>query len=197
MKNICVYGSASPNIDSCYLDASYEMGKLIIEEGFGLVYGAGGEGVMGAVARGARAAGGNIVGVVPDYLHVDGVIFDDCDELIVTETIRERKRIMDERSDAFITMPGGVGTMDEFIEMYGLRQLCRHEKALVLVNINGYYDNLLAMINTCVEQNFAKPLSLDLFYVAKDPKDAIEYVKNYKPIDVVVKKLRFLGEDED
>lgn len=195
MKNICVFAAASSVIDEAYLDASYEIGRLIAENGYGLVYGGGGEGAMGCIARGAHDAGGKITGIVPDYLNVDGVIFKNCTELIVIDTLRNRKKIMDDLSDVVIAMPGGIGTIDEFMEMLALRQLCRHEKPVILVNTNNYYYHLIEMLKECIEQKFAKPESKDLFYVAKTPLEAIEYIKSYKPSNAVVKKLRYIGEE--
>ena len=108
----------------------------------GLVFGGGAQGMMGAAARGVRDGGGSIIGVAPDFFDVDGVLFPDCTEFIYTKTMRERKQILEDSSDAFIITPGGFGTLDEFFEILTLKQLERHNKAIVVLNVAGYYDNI-------------------------------------------------------
>ena len=130
--NICLYGASSTEIDKVYIEATEALGELLAKEGHSLVYGAGGAGLMGAAARGVKRGGGYIVGVVPSFLKVDGVLFDDCDETIFTNTMRERKQIMEERADAFIVTPGGIGTYEEFFEIYTLKQLGQLHKPIVI-----------------------------------------------------------------
>ena len=152
---------------------------------------------MGRVADGVSCAGGKITGVVPDYLDVDGAIFEKCTELIITETLRDRKRLMDEKSDAVVAMVGGVGTLEEFMEMLALKQLCRHNKPVVILNTNDYYHHLVKMLEEIIVQKFAKPASADLYYIAKTPAEAIDYIKNYKPTHTVIKKLRYIKTEEE
>ena len=114
--NVCLYGASSTEIGEPYITATETLGEMLACRGHSLVYGAGGAGLMGAAARGMKRGGGYVVGVVPSFLKVDGVLFDGCDEMIFTDTMRERKQIMEERADAFVVTPGGIGTFEEFFE---------------------------------------------------------------------------------
>ena len=123
--NICVYGASSGEIDKSYILAGEELGRRMAARGHGLVFGGGARGLMGAVARGMQAGGGEICGVAPSFFHVDGILFPDCSRMIYTETMRERKQIMEDMSDAFIAAPGGIGTFEEFFELYGQADCAR------------------------------------------------------------------------
>jgi uncharacterized protein (TIGR00730 family) len=180
MSNICVYGSSSAAIDRGFLDDAYHLGEVLAENGYGLVFGAGAMGIMGAAARGARSKGGAVTGVLPSFMNVEGIPYAGCDKLIVTETMRERKQAMEELADAFITAPGGIGTFEEFFEILTLKQLRRHKKAIVLLNADGYYDNLRAMMEESVRRSFAKAPTLELYAVADTPEEAVEYIRNYE-----------------
>ncbi len=171
--NVCIYGASSNQIDAGYIMATETLGEELAKAGHSLVYGGGGAGLMGAAARGFTAGGGRIVGVVPGFLQVDGVLYDRCDEMVVTDTMRQRKQVMDERSEAFIITPGGIGTYEEFFEMYTLKQLGRHNKPLIVYNIDGYYDKLLDMLQFTVEEGFMRPVSLTLLTVASTPVEVL------------------------
>lgn len=180
MKNICVYGASSDKIDKKYLDSAYELGRLIAQGGYGLVFGAGNIGVMGAAARGAHSADGKVIGVIPTFMtEIPGVEYQECDEIVETETMRERKRMLEELSDAFIAAPGGIGTLEEFFEILTLKQLLRHGKALVLLNIDDYYHNLIAMLDTCILEGFTSSNMRMLFEVAQTPQQAMHYIEHY------------------
>ena len=116
---------------------------------------------MGAVARGAHAKGGKTIGVCPSFFNVDGALFVDCSEMIYTETMRERKQLLEEMSDAFIVTPGGIGTFDEFFEIYTLRQLGVHRKPIVIYNTDGYYDSLIEMLNNAIDKKFMPNANMD------------------------------------
>ena len=176
MKKICVFGAASTLIDKVYLD--------------GLVFGGGGTGIMGAVAEGVFSRKGHIEGVVPDYLNVEGVIFQKCDSLEVTKTLHERNRIMESRADAFIVAPGGLGTFEEFIEMTVLKQLSRHEKAVVVLNTAGYFDPLFKMFENAARQRFMDAESLELYRAVKTPGEALEYIEGYEPQKIQLKNIK-------
>ncbi len=152
--NICLYGSASEDIAKIYHDNAYELGKAIAEAGFGMVFGGGKFGLMGSAARGAKSAGGHVIGVAPKFFQPDSVLFEDCDQFVYTETMRERKQTMEELSDAFIVMPGGIGTFEEFLEILTLRQLRRHDKPIFVLDTNGYYANLRNMLDHAVNEGF-------------------------------------------
>lgn len=174
--NICVYGAASSNIDKSYFDAAEKMGALIAEKGYGLVYGGGLFGLMGAAAKGAKKLGGRVTGVAPKFFKPDGVLYDECDEFIYTETMRERKQKMEELSDAFIVMPGGIGTMEEFLEIFTLRQLGRHNKPIAILNTNGYYGPLSAMLKKAVDDGFMREESLQAAPVLATPEEVMAYL---------------------
>lgn len=181
MKNVCIYGASSPDLDQLYPDAVYALGKALAQAGMGLVFGGGAQGLMGAAARGFHDFGGEILGVAPSFFNVDGILYQECTEFIYTETMRERKQIMEERSDAFIMAPGGIGTFEEFFEMLTLKQLRRHHKALLIYNVNGYYDKLLEMMDVAAEQKFMKEICKELYYVFTRPEEAVAYLQSYNP----------------
>lgn len=183
--NICLYGASSTEIAQNYIDATEELGELLAREGHGLVYGAGGAGLMGAAARGMKRGGGRVVGVVPSFLKVDGVLFDGCDEMIFTDTMRQRKQIMEERADAFIVTPGGIGTYEEFFEIYTLKQLGQLNKPIVIFNINGYFDAMLAMLRRTVDERFMREASLRLIEVGDTPRDVLDRLTNALAADCV------------
>lgn len=189
--NICVYGASSNEIDPGYITATEELGRRLAEAGHALVYGGGGAGLMGAAARGVTAGGGRIVGVVPHFLRVDGILYEHCDEMVYTDTMRQRKQVMDERADAFIVTPGGIGTYEEFFEMYTLKQLGQHAKPIILYNIGGYYDRLLEMLTFTVAQGFMRPKSMTLFTVATTPEEALAQLA--APTETVdIKETKFV-----
>ena len=187
---ICVYGASSNAIGELYKAKTYELGMKMAERKHDLVYGAGAQGVMGSVARGVQEHGGKVLGVSPDFFKVDGVLFDKCTEIIFTKTMRERKQIMEDSADAFIVAPGGCGTFEEFFEILTLKQLERHNKAIVIFNVNRYYDKLIAMMDQTVEQKFTKPATRLLYHVTSRPDEALDYIEKYVPETYVIKNLR-------
>ena len=176
--NICVYGASSNDINNAYIKAGEQLGELMAQRGHGLVFGGGANGMMGAVARGARAFDGKIIGVAPDFFNVDGELFDNCDEMIGTDTMRERKRVMEDMSDAFVVTPGGIGTFDEFFEILTLKNLELHHKPIVLLNTLGYFDSMITMLENAVAEGFASKRIMTLFDVAHDPRAVLEYLEN-------------------
>ncbi len=193
--NICVYGASSTEIDAAYIQSGERLGSAMAKRGHGLVFGAGANGMMGAAARGVHQGNGYIVGVVPSFFKVDGVLFPHCNELIFTDTMRQRKQIMDDRADAFIAMPGGIGTFEEFFEIYTLRQLGQSQKPLVLFNQKGYYNDLIALLQTAVDQRFMKDASLPLCYVTDSVEEALDYIEHYDPAHGSIHAYKFLSED--
>jgi uncharacterized protein (TIGR00730 family) len=188
--NICFYGSSSTELSDAYLEKTYELGKLIVENGYGLVYGGGAQGLMGAVARGVRDAHGYIHGVAPKFFHVDGVLFDKCDDFTFTDTMRQRKQVMEEDAEAFIMGPGGFGTFEEFFEILTLKQLERLDKAIVVFNINGYYDPMLSLIENAITQKFIKEACRLLYKVVDTAEEVLDYIVKYEPLNISMKHLR-------
>lgn len=153
-QHFCVYGAASDLIDPHYLAVGERLGSAMAEAGYGLVFGGGASGMMGAVARGVRARNGHIIGVAPSFFHVDGVLYAHCDEMISTETMRERKQIMEDRANGFIVTPGGIGTFEECFEILSLLQLGRTTKPIAFLNINNYFTALDSLLDHCIAQHF-------------------------------------------
>lgn len=160
MKSICVYCSSSDHIDPLFRGPAKELGRLIGERGDQLIYGGGSVGLMGEVARAVHAAGGKVVGVIPESLTTAEIAYGQADELIVTQTMRERKQIMDERADAFVVLPGGFGTLEELAEILVLKILGYTDRPLIIVNPDGFYDPLVELFNHFVEHKFAQPKHL-------------------------------------
>jgi len=176
---ICLYGASSTKTDKKYIEAVEHLCKKLAARGHSLVFGAGANGLMGAAARGFTAGGGHILGIAPGFFDIDGIIYDKCDELIRPETMRERKKLLEDNADVFLIVPGGVGTFDEFFEILTLKQLGRHSKAIVIYNLNGYYDKLQDFMNVAKEEYFVSDKTLTLYEIMDDADKIIEYIENY------------------
>ncbi len=189
---ICIFGAASAHIDKTYIKKVESLGRTLAERGHSLVYGAGASGLMGAAARGFKAGGGRVHGVIPEFFRDDAVepIFDGCDELTFTETMAERKQTMENLADAFITVPGGVGTFEEFFEVLTLKQLGRHNKAVALYNIDGYYDELEKFIRIVAERKFITFECSEIYSLFDDEKAVVDYIENYVPTETPWQKLK-------
>lgn len=187
---ICVYGASSELIDREYITVTEELGRKMAKRGHSLVYGAGAQGLMGAVARGMYEEGGTIVGVAPSFFNVDGVLFENCTEMISTETMRQRKQIMEDRADCFIMTPGGIGTFEEFFEILTLKQLARHKKAIAVLNINGYYDAMEKMMQGAIDGKFMKPECRSLYKIFTDIDEMLDYLENYDDDFVDVSRMK-------
>ena len=162
---ICMYGAASDNIDSIYITETEKLGEEIAQRQHRLIYGGGASGLMGACARGAARMGGTIIGVVPRFMNEMEPINSNCTEIIHTETMGERKQIMEDNGDAFIIAPGGVGTLDEFFQILTLAELKRKTAPIILFNINGFYNDLISFINVGIEKGFIRSHVRELFHV--------------------------------
>ena len=179
--NICVFGSSSENIDREFLDTAESLGRELAKKGNGVVFGAGKYGVMGATARGVIAENGTLIGVSPKFFIEMDVLEENCTELIYTETMRERKGIMEDKSDAFIICAGGMGTFEEFFEVLTLKQLRRHSKPIIIYNVKGYYDPMIAMLDNAVKNGFMTDDCNRLYTVAKTEQEVFEQLDNYVP----------------
>ncbi|MDD5016865.1 MAG: TIGR00730 family Rossman fold protein [Eubacteriales bacterium] len=181
MKNVCVFASSSTKLAAIYKKEARELGRRIAQRGWGIVFGAGTEGLMGELARGAAEFGGSIIGVIPDLMNKKGIVYEQCTTLYDTRTVRERKAIMEEKADAFIALPGGFGTLEEILEIITLKQLGYHSKPVVLLNTNGFFDHLIAQFDKTVSQSFAEKDALSAFAVFNDIDAALQYVDTYDP----------------
>lgn len=192
---ICVFGAASAHIDEIYIKTVEDLGEQMAKRGHSLVFGAGGTGLMGAAARGVKKGGGYIHGVVPSFFKDNEIeqLFDDCDKMTYTDTMRERKQIMEDDADAFIITPGGVGTFEELFEVVTLKQLNRHDKAIVFLNTEGYYDELEKFMHVACERKFITPSCLKLYEIRSTVDEVLDYLEAYVPNPVPFKKTK-LGE---
>ncbi len=177
VRSVTVYCSSSSAIPCIYTEAAAELGGAIASAGWCLVYGGNNVGSMGVLADAARAAGGKVVGVTPQLMVDKGISDPDCDELHVTNCMRERKRQMEQRGDAFITLPGGLGTFEEIFEIIVGKQLGYHNKPVVLLNVANYFDPLLMMIEQGIAQRFIKPAAREIYFVAATVAEAVEHLR--------------------
>lgn len=178
--NICVYGASSDRLDSIFYEEAEKLGQLIAESGSTLVFGGGKTGLMGACARGVRRAGGRIIGISPEFFNEPGILDEDCDEFYFTETMRERKQLMEEKSEAFIALPGGIGSYEEFFEILTLKQLGRHGKPIALLSTADFYAPFYAMLEHTAKLGFMSESCLEIFRLCKSPKDALDHVLTEK-----------------
>jgi len=176
IRAVTVYCSSSRHVDGVYTRTAAELGAEIARRGWRLVYGGNHIGCMGALADAARNAGGKVTGITPQLLVDEGIADEHCDELVVTSGMRERKALLEQRADAFVTLPGGLGTFEEVFEIIVGRMLGYHSKPIVLLNVAGYYDPLLAMIGHGIEQRFIKAKARDAYFVASDVAMTIEHL---------------------
>ena len=171
--NITLYGSASDKIDRAYIDGVEALGRAMAKRGHTMVFGAGSTGLMGAAARGMAAEGGQIIGVTPHFMHKLEPVSTLCTELIATETMAERKTIMEDKADAFIITPGGLGTFDEFFQIMTLKILSRHDKPVVLYNINGFWDG----IGADILKGFISPEVANDFTICETPESVFAVIE--------------------
>ncbi|MBL0918283.1 MAG: TIGR00730 family Rossman fold protein [Hydrogenophaga sp.] len=166
--SLCVYCGSRPGAQPAYADAARAVGRWIGQRGGQLVYGGGRNGLMGLVADTTLQAGGRVVGVIPKALVEKEWAHHGCSELHVVDTMHERKRLMAERADAFLALPGGIGTFEEFFEVWTWRQLGYHDKPVGLLNVDGYYDGLLGFLRNSVQAQFMGEWQMDLMRVSPD-----------------------------
>src|SRR5215217_7938546 len=164
VKTICVYCGSGPGTDPAFLDAARTLGREMAEQGIGLVYGGGNIGLMGALARSVLDYGGHVTGIIPDFLKARERMLDDVQEMISVPDMHTRKRLMFERADAFVALPGGIGTLEELVEQMTWAQLGRHTKPILLLSANAFWKPLLTLLAHMREQGFIRE-GLDLSYL--------------------------------
>jgi len=177
-KLLCVYCGSSRHLDPKYYSASEAIGRSMVANGWGLVYGGGNVGMMGTLAAAVKGAGGHVVGVIPDFMIERELAYHEADELVTVATMRERKRIMEERAGAFLALPGGIGTLEELAEIMTLRYIGRIDKPVVLFNQDGYYDELLSFFARMTRERFKSPGLQALFSVASSPDEIWPLLEN-------------------
>lgn len=189
---ICIFGASSNEIDEKYIKATEKLGEELARRGHSLVFGAGKHGLMGAAARGFKRKGGKIIGVIPEFFREEmvEVIYTECDEIIYTETMAQRKAKMEDLADAFIVAPGGMGTFEEFFEVLTLKQLARHAKPIAIFDIGGYYDKLEDFMQHGINQGFMTSACKSLYICEGDASKIVDYIENDKPLKQSLKDLK-------
>ncbi len=190
---ICLYGASSNSINQIYIEAVEALGKTMAQRGHTLIYGGGAGGLMGAAARGMTEENGTIIGISPSFFKVDGELYDKCTEFIYTETMRERKQLLEDKSEAFVVVPGGPGTFDELFETLALRQLGIHQKPIAVFNVNGYYNHLEAMLKNSAEQGFMMEECLNLVPLFDSADELLTYLETYNSDENEFSVLRKLN----
>jgi uncharacterized protein (TIGR00730 family) len=178
---VCTFCGSSETVARPYFDAAADLGRRIAARQWGLVFGGGTIGLMGAVARGVHEGGGHVTAIIPEMLNRPGIVYETADEIVVTSTMRERKAEMDRRADAFIALPGGFGTLEELLEVITLKQLKYHDRPVILLNTGGFYESLIALFHQQVRESFVRPEHQQLYAVAPTPADAIARIESYAP----------------
>ncbi len=173
IKHVCVYCGSGPGTDPAYGDAAKALGQALAAANIGLVYGGGSLGLMGIVARSVLEAGGHVTGIIPDFLSSRERMLEDVQELIVTRNMHERKQLMYERSDAFVALPGGVGTLEETVEMLTWGQLGQHAKPILLTNIKDFWVPLIELFEHMREQEFIREGLMVRYLVADKIADVV------------------------
>jgi hypothetical protein len=187
MERICVFCGASPGARPEYAQATTGLARLLAPDGIGVVYGGGGVGLMGVLADAVLAEGGEIIGVIPRALVDREIAHRDVTDMRVVGSMHERKALMAELADAFIALPGGIGTLEELFEVYTWAQLGLHRKPCALLNVEGYYDGVADFLSHAVRERFLRQETRDLLIVERDPAALIERLKAFEPPTLIPK----------
>lgn len=185
--NICVFCSSSNAISDVYFQEADKLGKIIGEGNHSLINGGANVGLMEAVTISAREAGAKTVGIIPERMIGRSLASDNSHDVIITKDMKDRKAKMRNMSDAFIALPGGFGTLEEILEVMTLRQLSYHTKPIVFINTNNFFKYLIKQFEVSYKEQFAKDLHHDLYFVAKNSEEALNYVNNYEPVELDTK----------
>jgi uncharacterized protein (TIGR00730 family) len=184
VQRICVFCGSSPRAGAAYFEAAEVLGRLLAELGKTLVYGGGGIGLMGALADSALARGGRVIGVIPEALATREVAHEGLTELRVTPSMHARKAMMVDASDAFVALPGGLGTFDELFEILTWAQLGIHDKPIGILNTAGFFDALVALVDRAVAEGFVRPEHRDMVVVDDDPRALLDRLADHRPTQV-------------
>lgn len=189
VQSIAVYCASSNKLRPSFVEAAERLGELIAAEGMRLVYGDGGIGLMAAVARGALNNGGEVIGVIPQFMVDQGWNNPNSTQTIITQTMHERKATICDISDAMVALPGGIGTFEELLECLTWKQLGLHQNPVVILNTDGYYNHLLACIDLMVEEQMMRPIHKEMFVVVSQPEEVIPAILNAAEWDPNTRRL--------
>ena len=189
IASVCVYSASSTKIDPVYFDTAYELGTLLGQQHIRLINGAGNMGLMSAVSDAALAAGGEVTGVIPRFMVEQGWHHTGLTRLVEVESMHERKKMMADLSDAVIALPGGCGTLEELLEIITWKQLGLYLNPVVILNVKGYFDPLLAMLQRAMVENFMRTQHGSIWHVANTVRDAVELVHTVPLWDVSIRKF--------
>jgi uncharacterized protein (TIGR00730 family) len=184
VNNICVFCSSSDAVDDEYFQLAIDLGKELVENNYTLVYGGARVGLMGRLAHTVKSLNGKIIGIIPEFLANKELAYHEVDSLIITKDLRARKAKMDELSDVFIALPGGFGTLEEILEVMTLKQLNLLSKPIIFINHNGFYEHLIAQFEHLFKSKFTKPEYREIYFIAKDVKQAMDYLKDYREPEI-------------
>ena len=177
LRSVCVYCGSGAGTDPAFAEAARTLGRSLGEAGIGLVYGGGNVGLMGIVARAALDAGGHVTGIIPDFLKARERMLDDVQETIVVADMHTRKRLMFDRADAFVALPGGIGTLEELVEQLTWAQLGRHRKPILLLSVGGFWGPLVALLDHMRALGFIRPGLEAEYLVAEQPEEAVALLR--------------------
>ncbi len=180
--NICVFSSSSNAIAEVYFEEAHALGRLIAEGNHALINGGANVGLMEAVTVAASNHGAKTIGIIPEMLKERSLASDNAHQVIVTPNMQERKARMRDMSDAFIALPGGFGTLEEILEVITLRQLSYHTKPIVFINTNGFFNHLFKQFEVSYNEMFAKDVYRELYFVAANSVEAMDFIMNYTPV---------------
>lgn len=189
LSSVAVYCSSSNKVRTSYMDAAERLGVLLAEQHIRLVYGDGGIGLMAAVARGALKQGGEVVGVIPQFMVDQGWNNPRSTRTVITRTMHERKAKICEMADAMVALPGGIGTFEELLECLTWKQLGLHSKPVVILNTDGYYDRLLNCLDYMVEEQMMRPIHREMFTVVSQPEEVIPTILSMPEWDPQTRRL--------
>ncbi|WP_370900359.1 TIGR00730 family Rossman fold protein [Chryseobacterium gossypii] len=181
MKSVAVFCGSSSGSDNIFTEQAVALGQTLARQEIQLIYGGADVGLMGAIADATLDTGGKVTGVLPRFLRSKEIAHKKLTELILVETMHERKMKMDELCDGVIVLPGGYGTLEEFFEMITWAQLGLHKKPVAVLNINGFYDDLIRLVQTMVDKGFLKKANQDILLISSSIDDLLQKMKNYQP----------------
>lgn len=189
ITSVCVYSASSTRIDKAYFDAAAQLGKLLADKHIRLINGAGSIGLMRCVADAVLDNGGEVKGIIPEFMVEQGWHHTGLTELVTVGSMHERKKLMADLSDAVIALPGGCGTLEELLEIITWKQLGLYLNPIVILNINGFFDPLLAMLEKAIDENFMRRRHGDIWHVAATPQEAVDLIYSIPVWDSSIRKF--------